>query len=87
MGALELVASTTRRMIAAKVVSSPTAVASITNQPDVLTVAPVTRSPTPTSTGTGSPVIADSSMRAEPSTTTPSTGTASPARTTRRSPV
>ncbi len=87
MGALELVAASTSRMIPAKVVSSPTAHASITNQPRVAAVAPVTESPGFFSTGTGSPVRADSSRRPAPSTTTPSTGTDSPARTTRRSPT
>ena len=87
MGALELVASSTRRMMPARVVSSPTAVASTAIQPRPLTVAAVTRSPTPFSTGTGSPVMADSSMEAVPSSTTPSTGTDSPARTMTRSPA
>ena len=87
MGALELVASSTRRMMFASVVSAPTAVASIVNQPRRDTVAPVTWSPTPFSAGTGSPVIADSSTEAEPSRTTPSTGTDSPARTTSTSPT
>ena len=71
----------------ASVVSSPTARASTAIQPRVETVAPVTRSPTPFSTGTLSPVMADSSTAAEPSTTTPSTGTDSPARTITRSPT
>ena len=87
MGALELVASSTRRMMPASVVSSPTAVASTAIQPLVLTVAPVTREPALFSAGRGSPVMADSSTSAEPSTTTPSTGTVSPARTTTRSPT
>jgi hypothetical protein len=50
-------------------------------------VAPVTRSPTPFSAGTGSPVMADSSIEAEPSRMTPSTGRDSPARTTTMSPT
>ena len=87
MGALELVASSTRRMMLASAVSSPTAVASMANQPRWLTVAPVTRSPTPFSAGTGSPVMADSSIEAEPSRMMPSTGTDSPARTTTMSPT
>ncbi len=87
MGALELVASSTRRMMPARVVSSPTARASITNQPLVAVVAPVTLSPCAFSTGRGSPVRALSSIEAAPSTSTPSTGTASPARTTTRSPT
>ena len=87
MGAFELVASSTRRMMLASVVSSPTAVALMAIQPRWDTVAPVTASPTPFSTGMGSPVMADSSMEAEPSTTLPSTGTDSPARTITRSPT
>ena len=87
MGAFVLVASSTRRMMPASVVSSPTEVASMANQPLVEVVAPVTRSPTFFSTGTGSPVMADSSRAADPSTTRPSTGTDSPARTTTRSPT
>ena len=42
MGALVLVASSTRRMMPASVVSSPTAVASTQIQPEVVVVAPVT---------------------------------------------
>ena len=74
IGALELVASSTRRIMPASVVSSPTAVARILNQPPVDTVAPVTESPTTLLTGTGSPVIADSSTDPSPSMTWPSTG-------------
>ena len=51
-----------------------------------LTVAPVTGSPGALSTGTDSPVMADSSTDAAPATTTPSTGTPSPARTANTSP-
>ncbi len=87
IGALELVASSTSRMIEASVVSSPTARASMANQPLLLTVAPVTCDPIAFSTGTDSPVMADSSTNAVPSTTTPSTGIDSPARTTTRSPT
>ena len=87
MGALVLVASSTRRMMPASVVSSPTAVASTQIQPPVVVVAPVTWSPAAFWTGTGSPVMSDSSTAASPSRTMPSTGTDSPARTTTRSPT
>ena len=76
MGALELVASSTRRIMPASTVSSPTRSARIVNQPAVFTVAPVTALPACTLFGRGSPVITDS-----PSSTTPSTGTDSPVRT------
>ena len=59
MGALDEVASSTRRMIPAKVVSAPTRSALMVNQPFVLVVAPVTGLPGPTSTGTLSPVMTD----------------------------
>ena len=87
IGALELVASSTKRMMPASVVSSPTAVARILNQPPVDTVAPVTESPTVLLTGTGSPVIADSSTDPSPSMTWPSTGIDCPALTTSISPT
>ncbi len=87
IGAFELVASSTSLMICASAVSSPTAVARIANQPPLETVAPVTESPIFFSTGTGSPVIADSSIDPEPSSTLPSTGTDSPARTMILSPT
>ena len=87
IGAFELVASSTRRMMPASVVSSPTACACILNQPPTETVAPVTCAPTAFSTGIASPVIADSSTELSPSTTTPSTGMAIPARTTKMSPT
>ena len=55
-GAREPWACSTRRTIWASAVSPPTLVASTTRCPLVLTVAPMTASPGPTSTGTGSPV-------------------------------
>ena len=61
--------------------------ASTTNRPDALTVAPVTSSPTRTSTGTDSPVSIDSSTADPPSTTRPSVAIFSPGRTTNRSPT
>src|SRR3546814_10331770 len=56
MGSLLVGGSWTSRAICASAVSEPTRVASTTNRPPALTVAPVTGSPDPTSTGTGSPV-------------------------------
>jgi len=53
--------------------------------PLVFMVAPITSSPGPFSTGSGSPVSMDSSIADEPSTTTPSTATFSPGRTRTRS--
>ena len=87
MGALELVASSTRRMIWARAVSSPTLVARMRKYPLRLTVAPITLSPVSLSTGMLSPVMADSSTEAVPSRTTPSTGMDSPAFTISTSPV
>jgi hypothetical protein len=52
-----------------------------------LTVAPVTRSPAATSTGTLSPVSIEASTAEVPLTTTPSVATFSPGRTTNRIPT
>ena len=71
-------AASTRRAICARRVSAPTRVARTTSRPPALVVAPVTTSPGPTSTGTGSPVSMDSSTALLPSTTTPSVATVSP---------
>ena len=87
MGALEEAASSTRRIIWARVVSSPTRLASKTKDPDLFREAAATLSPGPLSTGMDSPVRADSSTAEEPSTTTPSTGMDWPGRTTIRSPT
>ena len=57
--ALPFCASSTSRAIRASWVSAPTRVASTTSRPPALTVAPVTASPTATSTGTDSPVSMD----------------------------
>ena len=86
IGARERCASATMPTIRASRVSLPTRSASMTKEPVVLTVAPVTLSPGAFSAGTGSPVIIDSSTALRPSSTTPSTGTFSPGRTRRRSP-
>ena len=87
IGALPDWASATSRAICASAVSSPTFVARTTSRPYVLTVAPATEAPGPTSTGTGSPVSIDWSTADSPSTTTPSVATFSPGRTTKRSPA
>ena len=81
IGARERCAAATIATICAKSVSLPTRSARITNEPVVLTVAPVTLSPGAFSTGSGSPEIIDSSTLLRPSTTLPSTGTFSPGRT------
>src|SRR5580704_8385109 len=86
MGARERCAALTIWTIRASSVSAPTRSARITNAPVPFTVPPVARAPSVFSTGTGSPVIIDSSTKLEPSVTTPSTGTRSPGRTRNRSP-
>lgn len=86
-GALPVWAWVTSRPIWASVVSSPTRVARTSRYPPVLTVAPTTSSPTPTSTGTGSPVSREVSSAEVPATTTPSVATFSPGRTAKRSPT
>ncbi len=85
--ALPFCASSTSRAIRASWVSAPTRVASTTRRPEVLTVAPVTKSPTPASTGTDSPVSMEASTAELPSTTVPSVAIFSPGRTTNRSPT
>ena len=87
IGSLEPCASSTRRMICASTVCPPTAVARRVKAPFWFTVPPTTGRPADFSTGTGSPVIIDSSTQLRPSTTSPSTGTRSPGRTSTRSPV
>ncbi|CAM5270912.1 hypothetical protein SALBM135S_06590 [Streptomyces alboniger] len=85
--ALPVWASSTSRAIRASRVSEPTLVARTTRRPEVFTVAPVTVSPTPTSTGTDSPVSIEASTADAPSTTVPSVATVSPGRTRKRSPT
>ena len=87
MGALEEAASSTRRIIWASVVSSPTRVARKVKEPDLLMEAAATLAPGSFSTGRLSPVRADSSTEEAPSVTTPSTGMRPPGRTTMRSPT
>ena len=65
-GALPFWASVTSRAICARAVSAPTRVARTTRRPPALTVAPVTGSPGPTSTGTGSPVSREASIAEVP---------------------
>ena len=79
-------ASSTSRAMRASAVSAPTRVARTTSRPPALMVAPVTASPGPTSTGTGSPVSIDASTAEVPSSTTPSVAICSPGRTTNRMP-
>ena len=85
--ALPCWASITRREIWASAVSLPTRVASTTSRPPALTVAPVTASPTTTSTGVLSPVSNEASTAEAPSSTMPSVAIFSPGRTTKRSPT
>ena len=59
----------------------------MTSEPFLLSVPPVTASPSVFSTGSGSPVIIDSSTDERPSITLPSTGMLSPGRTRSRSPA
>ena len=86
MGALEEAASSTRRIIWARVVSCPTRVARTVRTPERLMEAEITVSPGALSTGMDSPVRADSSTEDAPSVTTPSTGIEPPGRTRTRSP-
>jgi len=86
IGARDRRAFDTIATICARTVSDPTLPASITKEPFLLIVAPVTASPGPFSTGMDSPVSMLSSSEDRPSITVPSTGTASPGRTRNRSP-
>ncbi|RIH74096.1 hypothetical protein Mhypo_03524 [Meiothermus hypogaeus] len=61
MGGLEPWAVSTSLMIWASTVSAPTAVARKVKAPFWLMVPPTTFAPSPLATGTGSPVIIDSS--------------------------
>ena len=77
-------ASSTRRTIAAKWVSEPTAAASTIRRPSSTMVPPTTLAPGCTPTGLDSPVMALISTAALPSTTRPSAAMVSPGRTTKR---
>ena len=87
IGALEVWASSTRRMIRESAESAPTAVARSRRRPVAFIVAPNTSSPPRFVTGKDSPVSIDSSTALSPSRTTPSTGICSPGRTTTVSPA
>ncbi len=78
IGALVVLAFSTSSIILANVVSAPTLVACIFKKPFELIVAPTTLSLIVFSTGKLSPVIALSSIKEDPSMTTPSTGTTLP---------
>ena len=87
MGARERCACATICTICDSTVDAPTRSERITSAPLVLSVAPITLSPTRLATGIGSPVSMDSSTELPPSVTSPSTGTFSPGRTRSRSPT
>ena len=87
IGARLRCASATIATIWPSSVSLPMRSACMTKLPVPFTVPPVTLSPLPFSTGSGSPVIIDSSTLLRPSRTTPSTGTLSPGTTRSRSPT
>ena len=87
IGAFVSLASFTRLIICANVVSSPTLVAVNLNEPCTLIVAEITSSPIFLFIGMDSPVIADSSTRDEPSIILPSTGILSPGLITITSPL
>ena len=87
IGALEPCASSTIFTIDARAVSFPTFVASISIEPFLLIVEPMTVASTSFSIGMDSPVIIDSSTEVLPFTTIPSTGIFSPGFTTKRSPT
>ena len=80
-------ASPTSRVICASSVSAPTRVARTVSRPLMLSVAPVTSSPGPTSAGVDSPVTSDASTAERPSVTTPLVPNFSPGRTTNSSPA
>ena len=79
-------APSTKRTIAAKCVSAPTAAASTTSRPSSTVVPPITPVPSRAGTGVDSPVIALMSMAAAPSMTRPSAAMVCPGRTTNRWP-
>ena len=80
-------ASSTRRMIRARVVSAPMARVVTRRYPLVWTVPAKTGSPGPLAAGMDSPVMLASFTAASPSTTSPSTGTMAPALTMTTSPA
>ena len=86
-GALAACASSTSRMMCASTLSLPAAVTSISTRPSPLIEPPVSASPVPLATGSGSPVSMASSTCVLPSLTLPSAGTRSPGRTASLSPA
>ena len=87
MGAFFPWASSTNRMMRARVVSSPVRVTRTYSTPFWLTLPPMTSLPTHFSTGRLSPVSMASLTLLSPSVTTPSTGTRWPGFTSTMSPV
>ncbi len=87
IGALEPCASSTMRMIWASMVSAPMPVARARSMPYWLTVAANSRLPGSLFTGIDSPESIASSTLEVPLSTSPSTGTLSPAATTNTSPT
>ena len=87
ISALPDCASSTILAIWASWVSEPTRVAFTTRRPPALTVAPVTLSPSETSTGTDSPVSMEASIAELPEVIVPSVAIFSPGRTTNSSPT
>ena len=81
LGARLACASAVSRATRASVVSDAVAVVRIVSEPNALSVPAKTASPTALSTGTDSPVSADSSRLDAPSTMTPSSAIRSPGRT------
>ena len=86
-GGLPACAAVTSLPMRASWVCAPTLVAWTTSRPLVFTPPPVTASPGPASTGTGSPVSSEVSTAERPETTIPSVATFSPGRTTNSSPT
>ena len=87
IGAFVAAAPSTIFIILLSAVSSPTLSARHLRYPEVFIVAALTAEPGALSTGTDSPVSADSFTALSPSSTTPSTGMLSPGRTTNTSPT
>ena len=87
IGAFVAEASSTRRIICAKVVSLPTLLAVKRINPPLFIVAPMTESPGSFSTGILSPVMADWSILVWPSVMIPSTGMRCPGFTSTVSPI
>ncbi len=86
IGSLPPCAASTIAAMRASVVSAPMAETRKAKAPAPFTAPPVTLAPSPFSTGTGSPVSIDSSMKLPPSTISPSAGMRSPGRTSTMSP-